>query len=95
MDINWASVVVNVIALLAVLVPSLNIYLAKIKKIAEQGAVVGREIQEFNLVVVEALADDNIDNEEINEIVKEAKDIAAATKELWRLIKSISKPPVK
>ena len=89
--INWTSVVVNVLALLAVLVPSLKMVLGKVSKIVEQGAIVAKETQEFQLVLAEALADGNIDNEEINKIVKEAKDIAEAGRKLVKLIQDAAK----
>lgn len=89
--INWASVVVNVLALLAVLVPSLTVVLGKVGKIIEQGAVVAKETQEFQLIIAEALADGNVDNEEIDRIVKEAKDIAEAGRKLVKLIQDATK----
>jgi hypothetical protein len=84
--INWASIITNLMALLAVLVPSLKVMLSKIGKIVEQGAKVAKETEEFHLVLAEALSDGNVNNEEINRIVKEAKDVGRATKELIRLI---------
>ena len=89
--INWASVVTNLVALLMVLVPSLTVILGKIGKIVEQGAKVAKETEEFHLVLAEALADGNVDNEEINRIVKEAKDIGQAAKKLWKLIQEVRK----
>ncbi|MBA7539226.1 hypothetical protein ES705_31505 [subsurface metagenome] len=86
---QWIGFLSNILAALVIIVPSLSVILIKIAKVMKKSAEVTEEYQQVQLVVSEALADGNVDNDELAKIVSKGQSAGVASKELYEMIKDM------
>lgn len=79
---SLVKVVEAILVILAVFVPGFAVYLKKASGIARKAAERSEAEEQLLLVVGEALADGNVDNEEIKLIVQKGRAAGVETKEL-------------
>ena len=86
---QWIGFLSNLLAALVIIVPSLGLILVKISKVMKKSTEVTEEYQQVQLAISEALADGNVDNDELAKIVAKGQSAGVASKELYQMIKDI------
>jgi len=86
---QWIGFLSNLLAALVIIIPSLSVMLIKISKVMKKSAEVTEEYQQVQLAISEALADGNVDNDELARIVKKGQEAGVASKELYEMIKDV------
>lgn len=77
-----AKVIQAVIVILTVALPTMGVYLKKIGTIAKKAAERSEAEEQLLLVTAEALADGDLDNDEIKLILQKGRAAGVETKEL-------------
>jgi len=80
---SYVQIVQAIMVILGICIPSFGIYLKKVSNVAKQAANRADEEKQLSLVVAEALADGDVDNEEIKRIVLHGQKIGVQSKELY------------
>jgi len=86
---QWIGFLSNLLAALVIIVPSLSVILIKISKVMKKSAEVTEEYQQVQLTISEALADGNVDNDELAKIVAKGQAAGVASKELYQMVKDM------
>lgn len=86
---QWVGFLSNLLAALVIIVPSLSVLLIKISAVMKKSAEVTEEYQQVQLAISEALADGNVDNDELAGIVAKGQSAGVASKELYEMIKGM------
>ncbi len=86
---QWIGFLSNLLAALVIIVPALSVILIKVSKVMKKSAEVTKEYQDVQLVISEALADGNVDNDELAKIVAKGQSAGLASKELYLMIKDV------
>lgn len=79
---SYVQIVQAIMVILGIVIPSFGIYMKKVGNIAKQAANRADEEKQLSLVVAEALADGEVDNEEIKRIVIHGQKVGVQSKEL-------------
>jgi len=83
---SYIQIVQAIMVILGIVIPSFGIYLKKIGGVAKQAANRAEEEKQLSLVLAEALADGQVDNDEIQKIVLHGQKVGEQSKELIKQI---------
>ena len=86
---QWIGFLSNLLAALVIIVPTLSVILMKVSKVMKKSAEVTEEYQQVQLAISEALADGNVDNDELAKIVAKGQAAGVASKELYQMVKDM------
>jgi len=86
---KWIGFLSNLLAAAVIIIPALSGILIKISMVMKKSAEVTKEYQDVQLAISEALADGNVDNDELASIVKKGQEAGVASKELYEMIKDV------